>query len=235
VKLTIIIPLFNEKNSIIKLLNLIENEIKINKQIIIVNDCSKDSSLELINNYQFLSDHLILNHKSNLGKGACIKTAKKYVKGDIVIIQDADLEYNPKDYHQLTKPIIDGEVNVVYGSRVLGKKRYQNNNFISLIRIFINHFLTIISNLINNQNLTDAHTCYKVCTKIVFEKIDLVENDFAFCPEFTSKISSLKEKILEVPISYSGRTYEQGKKIKSIDGVKAIIALLKYGFFFKKK
>ena len=234
-KLTIIIPLFNEKNSIIKLLNLIENQIKINKQIIIVNDCSTDNSSELINSYLFFSEYLILSHKSNLGKGACIKTAKKYVTGDIVIIQDADLEYNPKDYYQLIKPIIDGKANVVYGSRVLGKKRYQNNNFISLIRIFANHFLTIISNLINNQNLTDAHTCYKVCTKIVFEKINLIENDFAFCPEFTSKISSLNEKILEVPISYSGRTYEQGKKIKSIDGVKAIIALLKYGFFLKNK
>ena len=144
------------------------------------------------------------------------------------------MEYNPKDYYQLIKPIIDGKANVVYGSRVLGKKRYQNNNFISLIRIFANHFLTIISNLINNQNLTDAHTCYKVCTKIIFEKINLIENDFAFCPEFTSKISSLNEKILEVPISYSGRTYEQGKKIKSIDGVKAITALFKYGFFLKK-
>ena len=187
------------------------------------------------NAVRLLITEVILNHKNNLGKGACIKTAKKYVNGDIVIIQDADLEYNPKDYHQLIKPIIDGEVNVVYGSRVLGKKRYQNNNFISLIRIFANHFLTIISNLVNNQNLTDAHTCYKVCTKIVFKKIDLVENGFTFCPEFTSKISRLKEKILEVPISYSGRTYEEGKKIKSIDGVKAIIALLKYGFFLKKK
>jgi dolichol-phosphate mannosyltransferase len=234
VKLTIIIPLFNEKNSIINLLNLIESQIKINKQIIIVNDCSNDTSLELINNYCFLSEHLILNHESNLGKGACIKTAKKYITGDIIIIQDADLEYNPNDYYQLIKPIIDGSVNVVYGSRVLGKKRYQNKNFISLIRIIANHLLTIVSNLINNQNLTDAHTGYKVCTKIIFKKLDLIENDFAFCPEFTSKISSLNERILEVPISYNGRTYEQGKKIKSIDGLKAIIALLKYGLFKKK-
>lgn len=234
-KLTIIIPLFNEKNTILELLNLIEKQITIKKQIIIVNDCSEDASLELISSFAFLSEYLILNHQKNMGKGACIHTAKKYINGDIVIIQDADLEYNPEDYHKLIKPIFDNNSNVVYGSRVLGRNRYLNKNFTSLIRIFINHLLTLFSNFINNQNLTDAHTCYKACRASVFEKIDLFENGFSFCPEFTSKVSNLNEKIIEVPIDYHGRTYAEGKKIKATDGIAAILALLKYGFLGKNK
>ncbi len=234
-KLSIIIPLFNEKNTILKVLDLIEKQVKINKQIIIVNDNSSDNSLELVQKYNFLSDYIILNHPNNLGKGACIKTAKKHIKGEIILIQDADLEYSPNDYDRLIKPIIDGKSNVVYGSRVLGRKRYGNHNFTSLIRIFVNHMLTILSNIMNNQKLTDAHTCYKICTKNIFDKIELIENDFAFCPEITSKISILNEEIYEVPIDYLGRTYEEGKKIKSIDGIKAIYALFKHSSFRSKK
>ena len=230
-KLTIIIPVYNEKKTIVKVLDLIEKQIEIKKQIIVVNDCSTDNSFELVNQYNFSSDHLLLSHSHNLGKGACIKTAKKYINGEIIVIQDADLEYNPNDYKLLVEPIIKGKSNVVYGSRVLGRNRYSNKNFTSLIRIFVNHVLTILSNLLNNQNLTDAHTCYKVCTKSVFDKIELIENDFAFCPEFTSKVSNLNEKIYEIPIQYLGRTYQEGKKIRSIDGIKAISALIKYGLF----
>ena len=152
-KLSIIIPLFNEKNTIVKLLDKIEKQKYIEKQIIIVNDCSKDNSLELINSYNFLSENLIVSHDKNLGKGACIKTAKNHVKGEIVIIQDADLEYDPHDYKKLISPIITNLSKVVYGSRVLGKKRYHNaKNFISGSRIFFNHFLTKFSNLINRRN-----------------------------------------------------------------------------------
>jgi dolichol-phosphate mannosyltransferase len=233
-KLTIIIPVYNEKKTIVKLLDLIERQVEIKKQIIVVNDCSTDNSFELVNQYNFSSDYLLLSHSQNLGKGACIKTAKKYVEGEIVIIQDADLEYNPDDYKLLVEPIIKRKSNVVYGSRVLGRNRYRNKNFTSLIRIFVNHVLTILSNLLNNQSLTDAHTCYKVCTKSVLDKIELIENDFAFCPEFTSKVSKLNEKIYEIPIQYSGRTYAEGKKIRSIDGLKAISALIKYALFSSK-
>ena len=234
-KLSIIIPLFNEKHTIVKLLSLIEEQTQIDKQIIIVNDCSEDSSLDLVNNFKFLSEYLILSHDKNLGKGACIKTAQKHIKGDIVLIQDADLEYRPSDYHKLIEPIVNNKTNVVYGSRVLLRSRYGNNNFTSFIRIFINHILTIMSNVLNNQKLTDAHTCYKVCKKSIFEKINLAENGFAFCPEFTSKISNLGEEIIEVPIDYFGRSYAEGKKIKSIDGIKAVTALIKYGLLKRNK
>jgi dolichol-phosphate mannosyltransferase len=234
-KLSIIIPLFNEKNTIVKLLSLIEEQTQIDKQIIIVNDCSEDSSLDLVNNFKFLSEYLILSHYKNLGKGACIKTAQKHIKGDIVLIQDADLEYRPSDYYKLIAPIVNNKTNVVYGSRVLLRSRYANNNFTSFIRIFINHILTIMSNVLNNQKLTDAHTCYKVCKKSIFKKINLAENGFAFCPEFTSKISNLGEEIIEVPIDYFGRSYAEGKKIKSIDGIKAVTALIKYGLLKRNK
>ena len=229
-KLSIIIPLFNEKNTIVKLLDKIEKQKYIEKQIIIVNDCSKDNSLELINSYNFLSENLILSHDKNLGKGACIKTAKNHVKGEIVIIQDADLEYDPHDYKKLISPIITNLSKVVYGSRVLGKKRYHNaKNFISGSRIFFNHFLTKFSNLINRQQLTDAHTCYKVFSKEIFLKLKLNEKGFSFCPEVNSKIARLNLKVKEVEINYNGRTYSEGKKISFMDGFYAIITLLKYG------
>ena len=227
-KLSIIIPLFNENKTIVQLLNLIEKQIQIQKQIIIVDDFSSDNSLQLIENFKFNSEYLILKHAKNFGKGSCIKTAKKFVNGDIILIQDADLEYNPNDYQKLIDPIIKKQANVVYGSRVLGKKRYANKNFTSTLRIFANHVLTIFSNFFNGQNLTDAHTCYKVCKKDLFDKISLEENDFAFCPEFTSKIACMNERILEVPIDYDGRTYNEGKKIRFFDGLKALKALLKY-------
>ncbi len=227
-KLSVIIPVFNENKTIVQLLSLVEKQIYIKKQIIIVDDFSSDNSLELIGRFKFESEHIILKHDKNLGKGSCIKTAKKFVSGDIILIQDADLEYNPNDYKKLIEPIFKNKTNVVYGSRVLGKKRYSNRNFTSILRIFANHILTIISNFFNNQNLTDAHTCYKVCKKDIFDKISLNENDFAFCPEFTSKIARLNEKIIEVSIDYSGRTYHEGKKIKFSDGLKALIALIKY-------
>ena len=232
-KLSIIIPIFNEKNTLLKLLNLIEKETDISKQLILVDDQSTDNSLELIKKYNFKSDYKILSHDFNKGKGACIKTAKHFVYGDIVLIQDADLEYSPKDYKKLLQPILSNETNVVYGSRVMGKNRYKNKQFTSILRIFFNHMLTIISNIINKQNLTDAHTCYKVFKKDIFDKINLIENDFSFCPEITSKISRLNEKIVEVPVNYSGRSYKEGKKIKLIDGIKALRTLLKYGILKK--
>ncbi len=229
--ISIIIPLYNEENTILDLLKKIESKNNINKQVIIVDDCSKDNSLNLVKEFNSNMKIDILTHEYNLGKGAAIKTAKNYIKGDIVIIQDADLEYNPDDYESLIDPIIKKKYKVVYGSRVLNKKRYSNSNFTSLIRVFCNHTLTIISNIINNQNLTDAHTCYKVFDSEIFKNINLVENKFGFCPEITTKISNLKHDIKEIPINYKGRTYEEGKKISIFDGFDALKCLIKYKIF----
>jgi dolichol-phosphate mannosyltransferase len=146
-----------------------------------------------------------------------------------VTIQDADLEYDPKDYYKLLRFVNKG-YKVVYVSRVLGKNKYLLKNFSSITRIFFNHIFTIISNLLNNQKLTDAHTCYKMFTSDIFLKIILKENDFSFCPEITTKIELKKIKIKEVPINYSGRNYDDGKNIRLIDGIKAVTTLIKYRF-----
>ena len=226
ISLTIIIPLYNETKTILKIIDRIL-KIKITKQIIIVDDCSNDGSKEKIKKLKS-KNIKVLFHSENRGKGSAIKTAQKYIKGKYTIIQDADLEYNPRDYYKLIEPMKYKKVKIVSGSRVKGKKRYKSKNFTSFVRIFFNHLLTIISNIINKQNLTDAHTCYKVFDSTIFKKIKLKEKGFAFCPEVTTKISNLKLSILEVPISYKGRTFEEGKKISYIDGFRAIYALIKY-------
>ena len=198
-KITIIIPCYNEVDTILKIVDKIKRQ-KLLKQIILVDDFSTDGSRELIKKKLINKIDKIIFHKKNFGKGQCIISAKKFVKGDIVLIQDADLEYSPSDYKKLIKPIINKKAQVVYGSRVLNKERYKSNNFTSTFRIFANHILTIISNFINSQNLTDAHTCYKVFDAKIFMKIKLKEKGFNFCPEITSKISKLKIQILEIPI-----------------------------------
>ena len=220
-------PCFNENKNIIKILNKIYKQ-KIKKQIIIIDDFSTDGTREIIKNYKKKIDKIIY-HKQNLGKGACIISAKKFIRGDIVIIQDCDLEYNPKDYKKLITPILSGRYSVVYGSRVLNKsKNMRNNDFISKFRIFGNYLLTSISNFLNKQRLTDAHTCYKVFKRDVFLNIKLKEKGFNFCPEVTTKISNLKIEILEVPISYKGRTEVEGKKIRFYHAIEAFLTIVKY-------
>jgi len=199
-KISIIIPLYNEERTIIQLLEKIKYVLKNNYEIVIVDDGSTDNSKNLLRAYKSSEKLKILYHKKNLGKGAAIKTAKKIISGTIVIIQDADLEYDPNDYLKLIKPIILKKNKVVYGSRVLENGRYNNKNFTSLFRIFGNHILTLISNFFNKQKLTDAHTCYKVFDKNLFDQIILEEDDFSFCPEITTKISKLGVEIIEVPI-----------------------------------
>ena len=230
-KITIIIPVFNEKKYINEIISRIKKNISFEKQIIIVDDYSSDGTRKIIK--QIKNIDKIIFHKRNLGKGAAIKSAIPYIKGNIVAIQDADLEYNPVDLNKLIKIMISKDIKIIYGSRVLKKKRYNNNLFISNFRTFGNHVLTIISNLLNNQKLTDAHTCYKIFTNDIFIKLDLQENDFAFCPEVTTKISLLNEKIKEVPISFKGRTIAEGKKIQFYDAVRALITILKYRYFVK--
>ena len=228
-KLSIIIPVYNEKYTIQKLLNKIYKLRNLKKEIIVINDASTDGTKEILEKNKKKITHLV-NHKKNQGKGAAIQTAQKLVQGDIVLIQDGDLEYEPSDYHKLLKEIYNGN-KVVYGSRVLGKNRYLKNNFSSKLRVFYNHILTIISNILNNQELTDAHTCYKMFQSSIFLQIKLKEKDFSFCPEITTKIGLKNIKIKEIPIKYFGRGYEEGKKINFMDGIKALLTLFKYRFF----
>ena len=230
-KLSIIIPCYNEKQTIEKIVSKIL-KVNIKKEIIIVDDCSNDGTVNIIKTINNSNIKKIF-HKKNLGKGAAIKTAKKHVSGDVILIQDADLEYFPSDYIRLLNPIISKKSKVVYGSRVLGRSQNNNSKFTSNIRILGNFLLTKLSNFINNQNLTDAHTCYKVFDKKIFKKITLKELDFRFCPEVTCKISNLNEKIVEVPIKYNGRSIEHGKKIRLKDAFLAVICLIKYGILYK--
>ena len=228
-KLTIIIPAYNEINTIQILLEKIF-KVEIEKQIIIVDDNSSDGTKNIILNYKEKVDKIIF-HDSNKGKGAAIKSAQKCVEGDYVIIQDADLEYDPNDFYNLISEIEKKKSKVIYGSRVLKNKKFTNiQNFSHKLRIVGNIFLTKLSNFINKQSLTDAHTCYKLFDSNLFKSIKLVENDFSFCPEITTKISLLGIKITEVPITYNGRTYGEGKKIVAMDGFKAIWTLFKYRY-----
>ena len=230
IDLTIIIPVYNEIKTIEKLLKKVLS-INIKKQLIIVDDCSNDGTNKILIKYSKKIDKLIV-HKKNKGKGSAIRSAQKYVKGKYVAIQDADLEYNPVDLLKIIKFLKKNKLNIAYGSRVLNKNKYKNTqNFTHLIRIWGNVFLTKASNIINKQNLTDAHTCYKIFRSDIFRKIKLQENGFAFCPEITTKVAKKKYKIREIPISYRGRTYSQGKKINSFDGLIALYCLLKYRFF----
>lgn len=228
--LSIIIPIFNEIKTIEDLLKKVL-KINVGKQLIVVDDGSKDGSIDILKKYKKKIDKIII-HKKNQGKGAAIRSGQKYVKGKYVVIQDADLEYNPSDIIKLLRVIKKKKLKAIYGSRVLNKKKKENTqNFTARIRIFANFLLTKISNYINNQNLTDAHTCYKMFESKLFKKIKLKENGFAFCPEVTTKISKMNIKISEFPISYKGRTYDEGKKITFFDGLDALYVLIKFRYF----
>ena len=167
-----------------------------------------------------------------MGKGAAIKSAQKFIDGEYVIIQDADLEYDPNDLYGLLDEIEKNKSKVVYGSRVLNNPlNKKSQNFSHSLRITGNIFLTKLSNLLNKQKLTDAHTCYKIFESKLFKSIELQEKGFSFCPEITTKISLLNIDIIEIPINYNGRTYDEGKKITASDGLKAIWTLIKYRYF----
>lgn len=231
--LTVIIPCYNEKNNIEKILEKIR-ENNFSQQIILVDDFSTDGTREIINSKLLTKLDKVIFHKQNLGKGSAIKSAMNFISGEIVIIQDADLEYDPKEYNILIKPIIQNQTNVVYGSRVLNKKNYSGNlTTPQHLRVIGNKVLTFISNIFNNQKLTDAHTCYKVFKKETFMKLNIETKDFAFCPEVTTKLSKLNENIIEVPITYKGRSYDEGKKIKFKDFFIAIYTIIKFKFFKK--
>ena len=231
--LSIIIPCYNEGPTIYKILDKIKAVTLINaieKEIIIVNDFSSDNTVESIQNYIQNNQELNIvfeQHKKNLGKGAALHTGIKIASGDIIVIQDADLEYDPEEYNILLKPFLEGVADVVYGSRFIGGKPHRILFFWHSIG---NKFLTFLSNMMTNLNLTDMETCYKMFRADILKSIQLKEKRFGFEPEVTAKISKIpKIRIYEIGISYYGRTFEEGKKIGWKDGFRAIYCILKYG------
>ena len=230
--LTIIIPCFNERNTIEKLLELVVSSPIENKQIIVVDDGSTDGTRELLKNkLDNVIDDLIF-HDTNMGKGAAIRTGISKATGDYIIIQDADLEYNPNEYEKMLKPALERNADAVYGSRFLGGDSHRVLYFWHSIG---NRFLTLLCNMISDLNLSDMETCYKLFKREIIQQINLTENRFGFEPEVTIKLSKIPEiKIYEVGISYSGRTYSEGKKINWRDGISALYCIIKYGFLRSK-
>lgn len=229
-KVSVIIPCFNEINTIHRIILEVNNSGLENIEIIIADDCSVDGTAEYLRSIDIekLSISKIIFQKKNLGKGAAIRACLEYVTGEVVIIQDADLEYSPKEYSKLLSPIVNLGADVVYGSRFLGGDMRRVLYFWHSMG---NKFLTLLSNIFTNLTLTDMETCYKVFKSSLLKNIVLVENRFGFEPEFTAKIARSGCVIYEVGISYYGRTYSEGKKINWKDGFRAIYCILKYNIF----
>jgi glycosyltransferase involved in cell wall biosynthesis len=234
-KLSIVIPAYNEGRTIHLILDKVKEVSLVNgiiKEIIIVNDCSTDDTEQAINNY--ISTHPSLNiqylkHTVNKGKGAALHTGIKQATGEFLIIQDADLEYDPAEYNILLKPVVNGFADVVFGSRFIGGKPHR---ILFFWHTRGNKFLTSLSNMFTNLNLTDMETCYKLFNTKLIQSINLTEKRFGFEPEVTAKIAKIPNvRIYEVGISYYGRTYQDGKKIGWKDGFRAIYCILKYGLF----
>ena len=226
--ISVIIPVFNEAKTVKELVKRVQS-VDLEKEIIIVDDASTDGSREVLNELTQDQNISVLFHQSNQGKGAALRTAFKEVKGDIVIIQDADLEYDPHEYSKLIRPIIEGKADVVYGSRFLG-----GPHRVLLFWHYVgNKILTLFSNMLTNLNLTDMETCYKVFLSSLLKEFTIESNRFGVEPEITSKLARLKCKIYEVDISYSGRDYTEGKKINWKDGIAAFYWILKFNLWSK--
>jgi glycosyltransferase involved in cell wall biosynthesis len=222
-KLSIIIPVFNEKDTILTVLDAVEAT-PVPKEIVVVDDGSSDGTRDVLSGLQ-RPDVKVIMHEKNMGKGAALQTGFSHASGEIILIQDADLEYDPDEYPVLLKPILDGKADVVYGSRFAGHGAHRVLYFWHYVG---NRFLTLLSNLFTNINLTDMETCYKVFTQEALKGVHIQENRFGFEPEITAKMARKKLRIYEVPISYYGRTYAEGKKIDWRDGFRAIWCILKY-------
>ncbi len=228
-KLSIVIPVYNEKNTLFELIRrVLAAPIDLERELVLVDDCSTDGTADL---YPQLADEFpganlrVFRHEVNRGKGAALRTGFSKTTGDIVLIQDADLEYDPQDYPRLLKPILDGRADVVYGSRFVGGQEHRVLYFWHYVG---NRTLTMFSNMMTDLNLTDMETCYKVFRAEVLQGVNIKCDRFGFEPEITAKIARKRCRIYEVGISYSGRDYEEGKKITWWDGVKALLAIVRF-------
>lgn len=228
-KLSIVIPIYNEAEHLEEILNQIDAvDIGMEKELILVDDCSTDGTREILERLQNSEDNSakIFYHEINRGKGATLRTGFQHVTGDITLIQDADLEYDPQDYPKLLQPILENKANVVYGSRFMDGRQH------GLLRSYLaNRFLTSLSNFVNGTKLTDMETCYKVIKTDILKDITLRSDRFGFEPEITAKLARRKCKIVDVPISYRGRDYHEGKTVSWKDGVAAIFHIIRFRFF----
>ena len=227
-KLSIVIPCFNEATTIRQIVDRVRASPISEKEIIIVDDCSRDGTRDVLRTEIAPLVDRIIYHEVNRGKGAALRTGFAVATGDIVVVQDADLEYDPKEYPKLIKPIVDGQAGVVFGSRFAGGDAHRVAFFWHMVG---NKLLTLCSNMFTNLNLTDMETCYKVFRREVLQKIVIEEDRFGFEPEITAKVAKLRVPIYEVGIAYYGRTYEEGKKIGWRDGFRALYAIVKYNLF----
>ncbi len=223
-KLSIIIPVYNEENTISQVIEKVEN-VKIEKEIIVVNDGSSDRTGELLGRLKKKYNFLLLTHKKNQGKGAAIQTALNYVKGDMVIVQDGDLETDPNDYLKLIRPILEGETKIVYGSRNLLPSQEKLGYY-----CWGGKFLTWLTNILYGSHLTDMTTCYKLFKTEILKNLELESRGFEFDAEVTAKVLKKNYSIVEVPIKYKPRTFKEGKKLRIKDGLKEAVVLLKYKF-----
>ncbi|MCX8128408.1 MAG: glycosyltransferase family 2 protein [Synergistetes bacterium] len=230
-KLSVVIPVYNERNTIEEVIEKVKSvKIPMEKEIIVVDDCSKDGTRDVLAKYFSDPSLKIIFHDVNRGKGAALRTGFKEVTGDFVIIQDADLEYNPEDYPKLLKPLIEGRADVVYGSRFLPTGERVVTSF---IHYYANKFLTFLANLFCNLSLTDMETCYKAFKRDLLRRFEIEEDRFGIEPELTVKFSKLRCRFYEVGISYIGRSHKEGKKIGWKDGFRAIWCIIKYKLFWK--
>jgi len=220
-KLSILMPVYNEEKTLFDIIRKVKS-INIEKELIIVDDGSNDKTKQILDSVECNSIKIV-RHACNRGKGAAIRTALDFVNGDVVIIQDADLEYEPDDYIKLIEPIRTNIADIVYGSRFLAKKKVTTT-----FHFFVNRFLTLITNLLFNSSLTDMETCYKVFKTKIIKELNLESNGFEIEAELTSKVLKRGYKIYEVPISYRSRSYHEGKKIAWRDGIKTLLAIFKY-------
>ena len=227
-KLSVVIPCYNEHDTIHEIVDKVKNAPVKSMEIIIVDDASTDGTSELIKEQIEPSVDKVIFHPKNMGKGAALRSGFKEATGDIIVVQDADLEYDPREYPNLMEPILLGQADVVFGSRFMGGNPHRVVYFWHMVG---NRFLTLISNMLTNINLTDMETCYKMFRREVIQSIQIEENRFGFEPEITAKVARGGYRIYEVGISYHGRTYEQGKKIGWKDGFRAIYSVFKYNIW----
>jgi glycosyltransferase involved in cell wall biosynthesis len=229
-KLSVVMPVYNEERTLREIVERVQAT-PWNKELVLVNDCSKDKTAEIMAELERKYPNLrCFHHAQNQGKGAALATGFKQVTGDVVVIQDADLEYDPQDYDALLRPIQDGKADVVFGSRFLGGPYVRVHMFWHYVG---NRFLTLLSNMFTNINLTDMETCYKAFRREVVSSLDIRSKSFAVEPEMTAKVAKLRVRIFEVPISYAGRDYAEGKKIGPMDALYALAAIVRWTVFWR--